>query len=512
MRAHLKVGLTATLVREDDKVGDLHFLIGPKLYEASWIELRDNGFIARVCCYELRCPMDTGGFLDEYMKRTDPDTSDVGGGAAGRSGMGGMPFLLAAGNPYKLRTLEFLINFHTKRHFVDGYFKEHPEDACRLPKTVLDGTGFVEEGVTDPLLQHFPVYPDGPVSLESIRNVPRGDRVLVFSDSVYLLQEFARALKYPYIHGEMGHADREFWLQAFRDGMYWRSSSGALVTEEPVRNGQLLRGKELLHYHRSMGNQPVACNVLFLSKVGDVGLDLPEANVVIQVSSHGGSRRQEAQRLGRILRPKNMGTNSSKGGLSGAAAMEFEGKPVEIRGQCALNPLTTFGTEGAALRSAQILGDWSTNPSAAPPPRPDAFFYTLVSGDTHEVLHASRRRRFLVEQGYTYKVIRDVLKQHPLACSSAPFSNISPKHLASEEEASAYREKLSAHVAALRASAAAGSDGAQSLMEARAALWSGAGGFGRDLQSDTAAAKAKAGSQPRHALFRERQRELKRRG
>ena len=68
VRAHLKVGLTATLVREDDKIADLHFLIGPKLYEASWTELRDQGFIARVCCYEVRCPMNSGGFFDAYIK------------------------------------------------------------------------------------------------------------------------------------------------------------------------------------------------------------------------------------------------------------------------------------------------------------------------------------------------------------------------------------------------------------------------------------------------------------
>ena len=54
VRAHTKLGLTATLVREDDKITDLNFLIGPKLYEANWRELRNLGHIARVQCAEVR--------------------------------------------------------------------------------------------------------------------------------------------------------------------------------------------------------------------------------------------------------------------------------------------------------------------------------------------------------------------------------------------------------------------------------------------------------------------------
>ena len=54
MQAHTKLGLTATLVREDDKIQDLNFLIGPKLYEANWMELQNNGFIAKVQCAEVQ--------------------------------------------------------------------------------------------------------------------------------------------------------------------------------------------------------------------------------------------------------------------------------------------------------------------------------------------------------------------------------------------------------------------------------------------------------------------------
>lgn len=53
VNAHCKLGLTATLVREDDKIKDLHFLVGPKLYEANWIDLTDQGFLARVQCSEV---------------------------------------------------------------------------------------------------------------------------------------------------------------------------------------------------------------------------------------------------------------------------------------------------------------------------------------------------------------------------------------------------------------------------------------------------------------------------
>ena len=53
VQAHCKLGLTATLVREDDKIADLNFLIGPKLYEANWLELQQAGFIARVQCAEV---------------------------------------------------------------------------------------------------------------------------------------------------------------------------------------------------------------------------------------------------------------------------------------------------------------------------------------------------------------------------------------------------------------------------------------------------------------------------
>ena len=64
--AHTKLGLTATLVREDDKIEDLNFLIGPKLYEANWMDLASRGHIAKVEATEVWCPM-TGPFYHEYV-------------------------------------------------------------------------------------------------------------------------------------------------------------------------------------------------------------------------------------------------------------------------------------------------------------------------------------------------------------------------------------------------------------------------------------------------------------
>ena len=93
-----------------------------------------------------------------------------------------------------------------------------------------------------------------------------GDKTIVFSDNVYALKHYATALHKPYIYGPTSQSERIQILQNFK-------------------------------YNTKV-------NTIFVSKVADTSFDLPEANVLIQISSHGGSRRQEAQRLGRILRAK----------------------------------------------------------------------------------------------------------------------------------------------------------------------------------------------------------------
>lgn len=69
VKAHCKLGLTATLVREDERIADLNFLIGPKLYEANWLDLTRAGHIANVQCAEVWCPMTKVGSLPQPCLR-----------------------------------------------------------------------------------------------------------------------------------------------------------------------------------------------------------------------------------------------------------------------------------------------------------------------------------------------------------------------------------------------------------------------------------------------------------
>lgn len=143
-------------------------------------------------------------------------------------------------------------------------------------------------------------------------HIRRGDKVILFSDDVPALILYCEKLKVPYIYGETPEEERRLNILAFRT-------------------------------HSEF-------NCIGLSKVGDTALDIPEANVIIQVSSHFGARRQEAQRLGRILRPKP-------------------------------NPTGGF----------------------------NAFFYTLVSTDTREMYFSAKRQQYLVDQGYTFKIVQDLV-------------------------------------------------------------------------------------------------------
>lgn len=141
----------------------------------------------------------------------------------------------------------------------------------------------------------------------------RGDKILVFSDDVYALKTYAETLGKLFLYGETSDRERTEALDAFK-----------YTNNEKT-------------------------NTIFISKIGDNAIDLPEANVLIQISSHFGARRQEAQRLGRILRAKAK-TNS-----------EF-----------------------------------------------NAYFYTLISKYTEEMLYSQKRQRFLVNQGFSYRIITEI--------------------------------------------------------------------------------------------------------
>ncbi|KAL9266209.1 General transcription and DNA repair factor IIH helicase subunit XPB2-like protein, partial [Drosera capensis] len=132
-KSHCKLGLTATLVREDERITDLNFLIGPKLYEANWLDLVKGGFIANVQCAEVWCPM-TKEFFAEYLKKENSKKKQA----------------LYVMNPNKFRACEFLIRFHEQQRgdkiivFADNLFAL-TEYALKLRKPMIYGaTSHVE--------------------------------------------------------------------------------------------------------------------------------------------------------------------------------------------------------------------------------------------------------------------------------------------------------------------------------------------------------------------------------
>lgn len=190
LQARRRLGLTATLVREDGKEDEVFCLIGPKRYDVPWKVLESQGFIAQATCCEVRVPLDPAW-------RTRYQTADARG-----------KFRVASENPSKTAVVSAILGRHA------------------------------------------------------------GDRVLIIGQYINQLKALARHLKVPLITGRTPNQERQRLYDAFRVG-------------------------EL--------------GVLLVSKVGNFAVDLPEANVAIQISGTFGSRQEEAQRLGRILRPKEDG-------------------------------------------------------------------------------------------------------------------------------------------------------------------------------------------------------------
>jgi DNA excision repair protein ERCC-3 len=194
LQARRRLGLTATLVREDGKEDEVFCLIGPKRYDVPWKVLEDKGFIAPALCTEVRVPLDA----TQRSLYTDA-------GARAK-------FRVASENPAKIAVVQRLIERHK-----DG-------------------------------------------------------RILVIGQYLDQLEALARHLRAPLITGKTPNVERERLYGAFR------------------------RGDE---------------RILIVSKVGNFAIDLPDANVAIQISGTFGSRQEEAQRLGRILRPKSNGSAAS---------------------------------------------------------------------------------------------------------------------------------------------------------------------------------------------------------
>jgi len=226
IQSRRRLGLTATLVREDGREGDVFSLIGPKRYDAPWKDIEAQGHIAPADCVEVRITL--------------PDSDRM------------------------------------------TYAMAEPEDRYRLASCAAEKIRVTEEIVAR--------HPD--------------DQVLVIGQYLDQLAELGEHLDAPVITGETSVKERERLFEALRQG--------------EVR-------------------------VLVVSKVANFSVDLPEASVAVQVSGTFGSRQEEAQRLGRVLRPK---------------------------------------------------GDGRT-----------AHFYSIVTRDTVDADFAQHRQRFLAEQGYAYRIV-----------------------------------------------------------------------------------------------------------
>ncbi|MET8229702.1 DNA repair helicase XPB [Micromonospora sp. NPDC005298] len=226
LQARRRLGLTATLVREDGREGDVFSLIGPKRYDAPWKDIESQGWIAPAECTEVRVTLTDA----ERMSYATAEAEER--------------YRMAATARTKLPVVKALVDRHPK------------------------------------------------------------DQVLVIGAYIDQLHQLGEYLDAPIIQGSTTNKERERLFDAFR--------SGELRT-------------------------------LVISKVGNFSIDLPEAAVAIQVSGTFGSRQEEAQRLGRVLRPKADGRQ--------------------------------------------------------------AHFYTVVSRDTIDTEYAAHRQRFLAEQGYAYTIV-----------------------------------------------------------------------------------------------------------
>jgi DNA excision repair protein ERCC-3 len=226
LQARRRLGLTATLVREDGKEGDVFSLIGPKRFDAPWKEIEAQGYIAPAACFEVRIDLP----VDEHFEYAIANQEDR--------------YRLSASSTAKIPVIQKLLAKHA------------------------------------------------------------GEPTLIIGQYIDQLMTVASALKAELITGETPVSERERLFAEFREGRI---------------------------------------GVLVVSKVANFSIDLPEASVAIQISGSYGSRQEEAQRLGRILRPKADGRTAS--------------------------------------------------------------FYTLIARDTVDQDFAQNRQRFLAEQGYAYEIL-----------------------------------------------------------------------------------------------------------
>lgn len=221
-----RLGLTATLIREDGREDEVFSLVGPKRYDTPWAELTQKGYIAKAYCHEVRIPLPHTLEL-EYALATKKDK-----------------YRIASQNPLKIKVAQEILKNH------------------------------------------------------------QGESIIIIGQYLEQLQVFKEHFGYPIITGSTSNKKRDELYDKFR------------------------RGEE---------------KVMIVSKVANFAVDLPDASVAIEISGSFGSRQEEAQRLGRILRPKAR----------------------------------------------------------------DSHFYTIVTEYSQEEEFASNRQKFLSEQGYSYSIIKE---------------------------------------------------------------------------------------------------------
>lgn len=226
LQARRRLGLTATLVREDGRESDVFSLIGPKRFDAPWKDIEAQGYIAPAKCFEIRISLPD----EERMKYAISDS--------------------------------------------DSRFRIAATAKAKLP-------------MLQKLLAKYPSEP-----------------TLIIGQYLDQIEEVSQSLNIPKLTGETSVDERERLFREFRSGLL---------------------------------------PALVVSKVANFSIDLPEASLAIQISGSFGSRQEEAQRLGRLLRPKQDGRT--------------------------------------------------------------ALFYTLIARDTVEQDFAQNRQRFLAEQGYSYEIM-----------------------------------------------------------------------------------------------------------
>ena len=221
-----RLGLTATLIREDGREDEVFSLVGPKRFDTPWAELTQKGFIAKAYCHEVRIPL--------------PHTLELEYALAPKK----EKYRIASQNPLKIKVAEAILKKH------------------------------------------------------------EGESILIIGQYLEQLQVFRDHFGYPIITGTTSNKKRDELYDKFRSG------------EEKV---------------------------MIVSKVANFAVDLPDASVAIEISGSFGIRQEEAQRLGRILRPKAR----------------------------------------------------------------DSHFYTIVTEYSQEEEFASNRQKFLSEQGYSYSIIKE---------------------------------------------------------------------------------------------------------